>query len=457
MNYQEDLVFNRFSKKDIFIITIILSFISILIYNFFTPLMSDDLLSHTNHYTSFADIIKAEYIQYMTWTGRSVLQMLLKIFSITPKWIFNIFNSFCFILLTLLIYWNIDNRGKYNVLLYMTIQLLVWNFGVDFDQTVLWLGGACNYLWGTALILAYITCLRYYLYTDRIVRHPVILSIFLLLLGCLAGWCNENTSGGGIFIVILFLLIYFIRNKHFPIWVYTGFIGLISGFLLMVSAPGNKSRSALMLAEESHSGLMAYVSRFLKINKAMDSYMMIYICIIVLLVVYFIYRGVKLEMFYSTMVFCLAGIVTSYVLVLTPEPMPRAYFGANIFFTIAAVNCINMIKKDNISLYSLKIGVIVAATIWMFFFYVENGANLARIQREVNEREDYILEQTAAGNYDLTLPMIRTEFETKYSFIYQNDLSTDEDFWINEVFRIRYGINSLKVVTRDEWDEIIDR
>ena len=60
----------------------------------------------------------------------------------------------------------------------------------------------------------------------------------------------------------------------------------------------------------------------------------------------------------------------------------------------------------------------------------------------------------SAGNRDLILPMIRTEFETKYSFIYENDISTDESFWINEVFRIRYGIDSLEVVTRDEWDDL---
>ncbi len=440
-------------KRNIFLVTVILSFIAILIYNVLTPLMSDDLLFYPHNYRSFADVIRAEYIQYMTWTGRSVLQIILKIFSITPKWFFNICNSLCFILLMLLIYWNVDKKEKYYTALYVLINLFVWNFGVEFDQSILWLGGACNYLWGTTIILGFITLVRYHLRENQS-KHKAVIAISMFVLGCLAGWCNENTSGGGILIVSLFVLQYFIKNKKLPLWVYTGFTGLLAGFLMMVLAPGNKSRGAIMLAEESHSGLMAYVSRFLKINKAMDAYMLIYIAIIVILTIYFMYQGAKIKDFITVAIFSLAGLATSYVLVLTPEPMPRVYFGANIFFAIAAFNCINMIKRENISLYSLKIGVIVTATIWMFFSYVENGADLARIQREVNEREEYILEQTAAGNRDLILPMIRTEFETKYSFIYENDISTDESFWINEVFRIRYGIDSLEVVTRDEWDDL---
>lgn len=450
----KQLVMSNRSKRNIFVITIFISFIAILIYNFFTPLMSDDLLSYNNQYNSFSDIIKAEYIQYMTWTGRSVLQIILKVFSIAPKWLFNICNSLCFIILMLLIYWNIDKKEKHNIMLYLLINLCVWNFGVDFDQTILWLGGACNYLWGTTLILGFITCLRYFLDTNRVIKRKVFVSFFLFILGCLAGWCNENTSGGAILIAFLFLFRYFTQNKKFPLWAYTGFAGLLSGFLIMVLAPGNKARGTLMLAEEAHSGLIAYVSRFLKISKAINSYMMIYVCIIVVLGTYLIYNGLKVKELYTIIIFGFAGLATCYVLILTPEPMPRAYFGANIFFTIAAINCINMIKKDNIALYSLKTGVIIAATIWMFLSYMENGANLARIQREVNEREEYILEQTSVGNDNLTLPMIRTEFETKYSFIYQNDISTDKDFWINEVFRMRYGIKTLKVVTRDEWDKI---
>jgi hypothetical protein len=89
----------------------------------------------------------------------------------------------------------------------------------------------------------------------------------------------------------------------------------------------------------------------------------------------------------------------------------------------------------------------------MFISYCENGADLARILREVNEREEYILEQKAQGNYDLTVPMLRPEFDTKYSFIYPNDVDEDPDSWGCTIYKNYYGLNSLVGMPREDWTE----
>lgn len=444
---------NDKGRKAVFFALLGISFIAIWIYNFLTPLMSDDLLFRASDYSSPLDIFRLEYQQYMTWTGRSVLQIILKIFSLTPKWVFNLCNSLCFVALTLLIYCNVKGKKKYDAFLLVLINLLIWNFSVEFAQTVLWLGGACNYLWGIAILLGFLTCFRYFMENGRRRKRAVPISVFLFFFGVLAGWGNENTSGGGILIALLFSFLYFRKERKIYPWTVSGIAGMVIGFLMMLLAPGNRARGSLMKADETYSGFMAYVSRGLKINKAMNEYMMIYIVVICLLCAYFIYKGKKIEEFTDTFIYCLAGLATSYVLILTPEPMPRAYFGANIFFAIACVQMISMVSEEDTLLLSLKKGGVVAAAIWMFFSYTENGANLARILREVNEREEYILEQTSHGNYDLTLPMLRPEFQTEYSFMYDNDISMEEDFWMNEVFRIKYGLEDIKAVPRDEWGE----
>ena len=440
-------------RKAVFWGLLAISFAAIWIYNSMTPLMSDDLLFQASDYHSPFDIFRMEYKQYMTWTGRSVLQVILKIFSLMPKWVFNLCNSLCFVMLTLLIYWNVKDRKKYDALLLVFINLIVWNFSVEFSQTVLWLGGACNYLWGIVILLGFLTCFRYFLENGHSCTKIVPLSIFLFFFGVLAGWGNENTSGGGILIALLFTFLSFKKEKKVYPWTIAGIAGMASGFLVMLLAPGNKARSAFMLADETYTGIMAYVSRGLKINKAVNNYMMVYIVVICFLCVYFIYKGKKLEEFLDTFIFCLAGLATCYVLVLTPEPMPRAYFGANIFFAVACTQMVQRIAREDTVLISLKTGGILAAAVWMFFSYTENGANLARILREVNERDEYILEQTGQGNYDLTLPMLRPEFRTEYSFMYDNDISMEEDFWMNEVYRIKYGLEKIRAVPRDEWEE----
>lgn len=438
--------------KSVFVGVVIISWIAFYIYNILTPLMSDDLLVDKSLYHSFVDIIKQEYIQYMTWNGRSVLQVILKIFSIFPKGVFNIFNSICYVYTMLLIYWNIRGRRKYDSLLYVLINLLVWIFAVDFSQTMLWLGGACNYLWGIMIILSFVTAYRRLMEATKL-KNPLLISCGMFILGILAGWGNENTSGGAILIILLFTMIYFCENHRIEKWMFSGIGGLGIGFLFLFMAPGNKMRGDIMREGETYTGVAALISRGLKVLKAIDKYLLIYIIVIVMLGVYFWYKKYRMEEFKETIIFAISSLATAGVLIFTPEPMPRAYFGSNIYMMIAAVQMVQLIREDDTLLIALKTGGIISATVAMLFVYVEEGANLARILREVNEREEYILEQCAQGNYDLTLPMLRPQFETKYSFMYANDISDEDDFWINKVYCICYGLEDVKAVPRDEWTE----
>lgn len=450
--YKEGKEINR--EKIVFAGIAVISFVAFYIYNVLTPLMSDDLLFDKSLYQSVADIFRQEYIQYMTWNGRSVLQVILKIFSILPKSVFDVFNSICYVWTMLLIYWNINGRKKYDCFLYILINLFVWIFAVDFSQTMLWLGGACNYLWGVMIILSFVTAYRYLLEKTE-VGKVVLISVGMFLLGVLAGWGNENTSGGAILIVLLLTAVDYYEKRKVKPWMLSGIGGMFVGFLFLLMAPGNKIRGDLMKAEETYSGISALISRGLKVFKAVDKYLFMYIIIIVLLGTWFYYKKYKLEEFKEVAIFAFASLATAGVLIFTPEPMPRAYFGANIYMMIAALLMIQKIRQEDTLLMTIKTGGILVALIGMVFIYVEEGANLARILREVNEREEYIVEQMNQGNYDVTLPMLRPQFETKYSFMYESDISDEEGFWINEVYCMCYGLNSVKAVSREEWEALV--
>ena len=89
----------------------------------------------------------------------------------------------------------------------------------------------------------------------------------------------------------------------------------------------------------------------------------------------------------------------------------------------------------------------------MFFSYCENGANLVRILREVNEREEYILTQKEQGNLNLVVPKLRPEFESKFSFMYMNDVDEDPDYWGNWIYEMYYDLDNIVGVPRTEWTE----
>lgn len=440
-------------RKILFYGIVTISFLAILLYNILTPLMSDDFLFNPASPYTLLDLLKEEYNNYMTWNGRSVVQFIMHVFLLLPKGIFNILNSLCFILLTFLIYWNIRSKKEYDFVTYTLINLMLWQFGISFDQTILWLSGACNYLWGIVIILGFVTFFRYKTEHADTIKHEKALTIGIFFFGVLAGWCNENTSGGGLLLVLFFLMTYYLKNRKIKSWMITGTLGMLTGLLFMVMAPGNSVRGALNQTEESHEGILGLIGRFLKINDAVEQHLFPMLIIIILLIVYFVLKEKTFKDLITPLAFVFAALATSYALIFTPQPMDRAYFGAGIFVTIAFVQMVALIPKEDLYLNTLRYGGIIIFIIFMFFSYCKNGANLVRILREVNEREEYILEQKELGNLDLVVPALRPEFETKYSFMYMNDVNEDPEYWGNWIYEVYYELDSIIGVPRAEWTE----
>lgn len=441
-------------RKIAFYTIIVISFVAIYVYNILTPYMSDDVLYMKNNIQNLGDILKHEYWSYFNHTGRIILEFLVNIFLLFPKSVFNVFNSFCFVGTMLLVYYNIREREKYDVFLYALINLSMWVFVVDFDQTVLWLTGACNYIWGIFIILIFISVYRFYLDKKDDIKNKVLAGVVLFITGLLGGGCNENTSGGAILIVLLLTLKHYLENKKIQKVMTCGIVGSIIGFAFMVMAPGNAARSVQMSAGDK-TGMAEYISRGLKILKAIDKYLLLYMVVVCMLGAYFYYtKKYSLMEFYEVAIFVIAALATACVLILTSEPMPRAYFGANMFMMIAALQMVQKIREDDVLFMALKSGGIIAASIAMIFVYVEEGANLVRIRREYEVRKSYILEEKEKGNNQLILPMLRPVFESKYSMLHFVDISTDEEKWDNDVYEYYYDIELIEVLPWEEWEEL---
>lgn len=440
------------NRKMLFYLSVGISFIAILVYNILTPSMSDELQFDRSIYHSLFDIVRKEYSNYMNWNGRTVVQLIMRCFLLLPKPVFNLCNSACFVLLTLLMYWNIEGgRKSYDVAAYVLIQLMVWQFGVSFDQTVLWESGACNYLWGTVIILGFVTVYRYKLKHADNVKHEGWLAVGLFVFGVLGGWCNENTSGGGLLLALFSAGVYYSQHRALRPWMVSGIGGVLTGLVFMVMAPGNRIRGAVLREAEEHSGILAYVGRFLKINKAVYTYLFLMLAIIIILLTILVMKGKRLWELSNAVLYAVVSLAVCYALIFTPQPMDRAYFGAGIFMTIAFVQSVWYIPKEELYLCACKYGGLAVFLLWMFFSYCENGANLLRLYREVNERESYILEQKAQGNLNLEVPMLTEAFQTKYSFLMLNDVDEDPESWGCTIYRQYYGLESLVGVPRSEW------
>ena len=472
-------------KRLTFRLTVLAAFVLIFIFNVLTPMMTDDLFysKTVSEASSIGDLFAQEYTQYMTWTGRSVCHMILRFFLLTDKMVFNVANSVVFVLLTLLIYWNVDHRKKYDTPVYLLVNLLIWMFGVVFRQTVLWETGACNYLWGAVIIMCFVTLYRFGLRREKEaaqtggVKHPVLWAVFLPVLGVLAGWCNENSSGGGLLMVLLCLGFYLYdrrkgngslafekeaaavgkKERHaIKPWMITGLLGNLAGLAIMVLAPGNAIRSQAQ-PEEEHSGLLGYMARFQKITLAVreNFLLLLIIGILLFIIVYYQKKSWKALWAYSRNGFLWAFVflATCYALVLTPEPQARAYFGAGVFLTVSVVQFFVDVSEKEVIFASLKTGMISVMLLIMFFTYMDSGANLSRIYREYNERDVYLTQKSEEGVTDVTVPMLRPDFETKYSDGYNSDIQEDPGYWVNVAYASYYGFNSVSGVPREGWTE----
>ena len=168
-------------RKLIFYLILCLSFVMIYAYNLLTPYLSDDYayLIDVRKATSLWDLVKQQYGEYLSNSGRVIGQFNVRLSLYGSKQIFNVVNSGMFLALLLLIYQNVRRKKKHDIFVLLLTITFLWKFTVDFGQTMLWICGSCNYLWGSVIILAFFTLYRHFLEREKPATHQGILAIFL--------------------------------------------------------------------------------------------------------------------------------------------------------------------------------------------------------------------------------------------------------------------------------------
>lgn len=455
-------------KKNLFFIAVGINYIMTAIYNFLTPNMSDDIIygDTVAKATSFFGLFAQEYEHYMTHSGRNVAHIILRIFLYSGnKAFFNLVGAAVFVGLGLLIYLNIDHRRSYDLRVYGAIAVLMWLFDPTISNTVFWETGACNYLFTGFIMMGYIT-----LYRRNLKDHQnggkdrgILFAVLMLVLGLLAGWCNENTSGGVIFFSMLMIFLTWLSKKNFSgvrLWMVTGLVGNLIGFALMILSPGNYSRASS--SDEEHTGIVALVARFLKITlNIKDNYLVLVLVFAVLLIAIAYRAGRKggakafMETAGPMLMFGLMFLLTDYALIAVASSQLRTYFGGGLFLMTAVVQEFAWVANEGFKEDLLQIaatGFVTVFLIILAFTYVEEGANLARIKREYDERDAYLTEMAKGEEMVVEAPMLRPEWHTRYSMGYESDITEDKFNWLNLSYSEHYGLWYIIGVDRETWE-----
>lgn len=480
----------RDREKQLFFLILLLSFLTVFIFNFFTPMLSDDYAyaMEVQKADSFLDLLRQEYHQYMTWNGRSVVHFILRVFLYFPTPVFKLANSLAFVLVSLLMWKLTAPEKRYDCWTLLAVQMGLWLYAVDFSETVLWEDGACNYLWGSMLILLFMTLERGILEREsrgieqegrtsrrkeRRLPEPAG-AVFMLLLGVIAGWCNENTSGG----CLLYLLILAAwklqgdrrqqysskteeekrpavqKKSSLPVPYLAGICGNILGLIVMVLSPGGRLRASYA-EEENYQGLLGLLARIQKITLVIHEYFGVLLAATLVCLILLALQKNR-RAYRQLLLYLFLFAATSYALTLTRQTQPRAFFGAGLFLLIGVIGAIRRIMIDESQegawlLRAAGFGILAILLLQFFFVYVEEGTNLARIWRDETNRIAYIKEQKEKGAEEITIPMVHTDFYNKYSAIEKMEMTDDPGYWINIFYEEYYGVPSIRAIPYDDW------
>ena len=436
------------------------------VYVVLTPYMSDDYvyMFEARKASSLWDLVKQQYGEYLSNSGRIIGQFNIRLMLSADKWVFNLLNSMMFTALVLLMYHNVRRKKKYDIFTLILIIVFLWRYAVSFGQTMLWICGACNYLWGSVFILGFITFYRHFLEKADEMKKQALVAVAALFFGVLAGWCNENTSGGGLVLVLLFAVNFIWDRKKegkkaiYPFMI-TGVAGMCCGLLGMVTAPGVRNRSQMM-GDEEYTGIVGMMSRIYKTTVTVrELFFELFVILVIALVILFLSKKIKNWTDIrrnETVLFFVAAAATAYALVLIPTPTDRAFFGAGVFLMIAVIQAItDGAGNTELGLKVARYSLVSVLCLWLFFTYMENLVNLARIYREETERIEMIKADKADPNGDgiVIVPQLREAFANPYSNMHESDMTDDKTYWINVFYEVYYDVGNITAIPREEWDE----
>lgn len=221
--------------------------VSMFLLNLHTPLMMDDYdysfsWSTGERLAGVADILASQAVHYQTWGGRSVVHFFAQLFLYLGKPVFNAANTLMYLLLLLEIVYLGGKKGRRWDWRLMMIAHALLLFTVPFFGVVfLWLDGACNYLWGTALALLPLVIAR----SEReggCFDTAGARGWLALPLCFFAGWTNENTACGVLAACFLLIIWDAWRGRKLRAWRLAAFAAQALGVAVLLLAPGNFAR-----------------------------------------------------------------------------------------------------------------------------------------------------------------------------------------------------------------------
>lgn len=454
------------NRKTLFFLLVIANVVMALMYHHFTPILSDDLsyLREVLDNKSVLGVLNLTYQEYLYHNCRFIDMLIYRLLLLTEnKSIANVFLSICFGGLGLLIYDNVDLKKKYDIKVLLLTYAFMWLFLAEPGETLFWFDGGCTYLLGMVWILGFVTLYRHMI-NNPTVKAPALKAIGMFLLGIAAGICNENSSGGGFLLILIFTINKLIDNARHGIsikssikaYMVAAHAGILIGIGLLVLGPGSLNRKYSM-PDSNFTGVAGLLSKAYKVTVAIKELfaplIIIILIAIVIVVVQKRFKSFADARNHTGWVYLFTGLIVCYVMIIIEPPTYRVYFGASVMLIIAAIQFIQDIRTNEDTLKALVYSVLAVSILVVTYSYLINLINLFRINREQNERIALIEEAKDRGETFIIVPQYREEFKNRFSEAHDTDMTEEPGYWINIYYERFFDVPCIIAVSREKWDE----
>lgn len=424
---------------------LILYFIFFLAILFLSPISGDDWGNYLIGKHGLIYDFRSAFSLYFSWEGRLISRILINLLTYN-KIIWNIANSF---LIVSIIYLtnkicNFKNKKiKYLLLFSVFLFMNIYTF----SQVVTWIAGNITYLFVIPLIFLYIFLIRK---NDKYSKAKIIL---LIILNIIIPMFIENMSLVFIFINLIFLIEYYIKNKKINKNLLLFLIISIASFLIMFMSPGNRIRSSVENIEFNKLSLFGKIG-FNSYNFVFYTYIINYFLIILMIismfilirkniknkllkVILYLYESISLIFTFTYLLssfkivvfnipniyailyfifltiinfiliikddsikslesfFYMIGIISNLVMLLSPTWGYRTSFGAYLFMSISFIIIIDKYIKENNHIKNFLIILNVLGAIFYLVFYINifrcYNNNLKEIKKKVKENKEEII------------------------------------------------------------------
>lgn len=293
------------------------------------PVMMDDEWYSTVLYdetplSSLKDIFHAQVWHYSNWGGRTVAHTIAQfIFLYLREPVADIVNIAVIVLLAWIINAMMEWNGR-NRLAFVTLTVgFLHGLNANWKMSMYWQTGACNYLYTTVIILAFLWL--YLRMVDAAQKEMPGSVVIAPVLGLLAGWTNENMGPTAWLMTVAAMILIKRDRRAVRLWMILGSTTCLLGSVLMIAAPGNAVRSA-EVASNSYGMLWQIFLRMYGVCKGVGEFL--FPVIMLTVAVLFVNLCVLGNRLNRKELLLLAGALLSWgAMLLSPHYPDRASFG----------------------------------------------------------------------------------------------------------------------------------